>query len=299
MICTIGFAAIDAGPGIGCPSLCHRYYTCYGSGCSRLTLAAQCWFDDGFTHLHVPSAQVRNYAFRPYRWSEPAVQAAYATVSAGAPRAPSAAEIHDLAWIGADNAERDPTPIETARVEEIHANWTAEAAALLAFGTGDTRPYRWSPGLHADEDMAENLDGGYDFTNPEVRNIGTQYEPYENYPAPPPPGQKHTPKSGQGFIAWRKCRNGALDADEWGLVADAIANRGTDAENALVHARPRQACDIIVCKTVTLTRKYWRGAVDKRTGQTIGKEAMKEYDITCTWISGARPATLTGTPYRL
>lgn len=279
--------------------LCHRYYTCYGSGCSHLTLAAQCWFDDDFNYLHVPGRQVRDYTFRPYRWQEVDVQDAYAAVAAGDSNPPSASEIARLAWIGADGAPRDPTPTESDRVAEIHAKWTRKAAAYLAFGSCDSRPYRWSPSLHADEDMAVPLHGGYDFTDPEVRNIGKQYEPYENYPAPTPPAQKHTPKSGQGFIAWRKCRDGALDTDDWIIVANAIANGGTEDENALLRRRSRQACDIIVRKHVTLTRKYWRGAYDKKAEKTIGKEAMKTYDITCTWISGARPAAFEGTPYAL
>lgn len=273
--------------------LCHRYYTCYGSGCSHLTLAAQCWFDDDFTTLYVPDRQVRDYVFRPYRWQEEDVQEAYATVAAGESRAPSASEIDTLADIGKEG-EPSPTQDQSERVAEIHARWTKKVAAYLAFGSCDSRPFRWSPSLHADEDMAEPLGGGYDFTDPEVYNVGKQCEPYEQYP-----GQKHTPKSGQGFIAWRKCRNGALVADDWSLVADAIANGGTEDENVLLRRRSRQACDIIVRKHVTLTREYWRGAEDKKTGQTIGKEAMKTYDITCTWISGARPESLTGTPYAI
>jgi hypothetical protein len=278
--------------------LCHRYYTCYGSGCDHLTLAAKCWFDDDFNHLYVPSNQVRDYVFRPYRWQEEAVQEAYATVSAGDPNAPTASEIADLADIGKDG-EPSPTQAQSDRVAYIHAKWTEKAAAYLAFGSCDSRPFRWTPSLHADEDMAESPDGGYDFTDPEAYNIGKQYEPYENYPDPTPPQAKSTPKSGQGFIAWRKCRNGSLVTDDWEIIANAIANGGTEDENALLLRRSRQACDIIVRKHVTLTRKYWRGAYDEKAHKTIGKEAMKTYDITCAWISGARPESLSGTPYAL
>lgn len=296
--------------------LCHKYYWSKHAHCYHLTIAAQCWFNEDFGTLYVPPNQVRDYAFRPYRWSEEVVQQAYATVSAGAPRAPSATEIHDLAGIG-----RDPIPPETAedvvptdrqreRVEEIHQNWTHEAATLLAFGPSETRPYRWAPSLHADGDMAEKLLyqvntelgsmmdlGGYNFMDPEEYNVGVQYADYNGYPAPPPGQKKHTPKCGQGFIAWRKCRNGALVADDWILIADAIANRGTEAENALIRRRPLQACDIIVRKKVTLTRADYRGWDDNRTGQSIGKEGRKEYEITCAWISGAPPESLSGTAY--
>lgn len=282
--------------------ICYRYYWSETAGCGHLTLAPQCWFDEGFNTLHVPQRLVRDYAHRPYRWQEAAVQAAYETASGGDV---TAAEIASLADIGKSVPDGQggwtqiqPTPAQADRIAEIHAEWTEAAAALLAFGPDPVRPFRWSPGLHADPDMAPAPAGADGYAvDPDCYSRGTMHEPYPPRPADYPATRNHTRSSGQGFMAWRKCRDGALVADDWIEIAGAIANGGTEDENALLRRRGLQACDIIVEKTVTLTRTFWRGATDRKTGQTIGKEAKKEYSITCAWISGARPALPEGTPY--
>lgn len=279
--------------------LCYRYYHSERAGCSHLTLAAQCWFNEDFGTLYVPSTQIRDYAYRPYLWREEEVQEAYETVSDGEV---TASEIASLADIGktinpATSSDTiQPTPAQAERIAEINGNWTEAAASFLAFGSGDSRPFRWAPGLHADEDMAPAQAGGYALPSPDVYGMGSKHEPY---PEPRPARPQKTPMAGQGFMAWRKCRDGALVSDDWIIIADAIANEGSEAENALLRRRPLQACDIVVYKQVTLTRTFWRDKTDGKTGQTIGKEAKKNYSITCSWISGARPESLSGTPYAI
>lgn len=282
--------------------ICYRYYWSESAGCGHLTLAPQCWFNEDFTKLYVPQRLVRDYAHRPYRWQEVAVQAAYETASDGDV---TASEIADLADIGKSIPDGqggytkiEPTPAQRFRIAEIHGNWTEDAAAFLAFGPGASRPFRWNPGLHADQNMAPAPGGvaGYAI-DPDVYSRGTMHEPYPPRPPDYPNTRPHTNSSGQGFMAWRKCRDGALTADDWEEIANAIANGGNEEQNALVRARPLQACDIIVEKEVTLTRTFWRGKTDRKANKTIGKEGRKRYYITCTWISGARPAAFEGTPY--
>ena len=239
---------------------CHRYYASWyggkqpdgqgnnrpvenpdpagllGAGCLHLTLAAQCWFDADFTHLHV-QGPVFDYALRPYRWQEPEVQAAYETVSDGAV---TASEIDTLADVG--KSDTDPADGDTIdHVRDIHGAWTEAAADYLAFGTGTTRPFSWNARSGADDTMALPARAGYACPSSHVYNIGTQYEPYEK-------GAAFRKKcSGQGFIAWRRCEDntpgvdGIPDGDDWLNISRAILGT-TVEEQAPVRRRPLAKC---------------------------------------------------------
>lgn len=260
--------------------------------CLHLTLAANCFFSqDDMSELAV--GRVFEYALRPYRWQEAAVQAAYAAVTDGRF---SAADVASVAWVGQRDANDNRLPTtqeEDNLVADLH-DWDFEAAEYLAFGP-EERPFVWNPDW-ADEDMASNevpRNVGYGRPSTNIYNRGEQYVSYEDS------GGARTKKiSGQGFIAWRLCngndnRDGSPDSDDWGRIGAAIRYR-CQASQSLNRLRAHEAFDLRIVKTVVHTRGKWQR---QRPGGNIRKEASVHYNIKLWRISGAPPDSSTGFAY--
>lgn len=241
------------------------WYAGRSACCTHLTLAANCSLPGDLNAIHF--GRIYEFAKRPYRWMENEVQSAYEAVSHGDL---TASDVASVAWVGDYTSGRRPTEEQLSLVRDIH-EWDEDVAEYLAFGPKHIRPFCWHNADWVDEDMAEG-DGraGYSDIGTGLYDQGNMYIPYEA-------GQGRTGKGmgGQGFMALRRCDDGAPDSDDWRRIGAAIVQGGV--------IRPCQAFDLRVVKTVTLARGKWRAA-------GVPKELAKVYDITCWRISGAPPA---------
>jgi hypothetical protein len=226
--------------------------------CEHLTLAANCWIDDDNGEFGFSS--VKDYAFRPWRWQEPEVQAAYEEASEGDV---TASDVGGVAWVDSSDSSRNPTAAERDLVAQIHS-WDPQTATLLAFGpeTPCKRPFAWPSGESA---MAPAATRSYNRPDSRVYCRGRQHKSYES-------GEGGW--SGQGFISWRPCEDGALDSEDWKLVGNTI-------HDADIRPETLAAFDLRIRKIVTLVRGKHRSK--------YGKEHSKRYEIQCWRISGAAP----------